>query len=132
MPTKMVTDSRYGEELPLHDAIVRFSDDGIPEVEVSWVHQHGDVCRLIDVRNLDSHTGALGHVAGAELIPVSALEQLVQAWPLDEPIILFCKDGQLAAEAVQMLLDMGYTRVASMHGGMEAWHQQGYPVSYDC
>lgn len=104
---------------------------GVYEVDTCWVEAHGRAYQLVDIRNLADFSGPLGHIAGAELVPVSALEQLVQEWPMDTPLVLLCNDGFLAAEAARMLREMGYEKVAVMRGGMREWHAQGKAVSYD-
>lgn len=105
--------------------------DGVYEVDTRWVETYGSQYQLVDIRNLADFSGPLGHIEGAELIPVSALEQLVQEWSLDTPLVLLCNDGKLAAEAAAMLRDMGYKQVAVMKGGMREWNSQNRPVSFN-
>ena len=102
---------------------------GIPEVEPLWVATQNLGVRLVDVRNLEEYTNSGGHVVGAELVPVSALEQLAQEWDPNAPCVLICNSGQLSAEAAQMLEDMDFTKVASMRGGMSTWNKLRFPVS---
>lgn len=102
---------------------------GIPEVEPTWVAAQSLGVRLIDVRNLEDYTGSQGHVAGAELVPVSALEQLANDWDTESPCVLICQSGQLSAEATKMLEEMDFSKVASMRGGMSDWNTLRLPTT---
>ena len=52
-------------------APVEISVGGIPEVAPEWVALHGDEIRLIDVREPDELVGELGHIDGAEPLPLA-------------------------------------------------------------
>ena len=41
------------------------------------------------------------------------------------PILLYCKTGRMSAEAATALMDAGYSDVAHLDGGMDAWVAQG-------
>lgn len=41
------------------------------------------------------------------------------------PILLYCKTGRMSAEAMSDLMDAGYTDVAHLDGGMDAWVRAG-------
>jgi rhodanese-related sulfurtransferase len=43
-------------------------------------------------------------------------------------IITTCKLGNLAAMGARLLKDMGFTNVAFMNGGMQAWKEAGLPT----
>ena len=44
------------------------------------------------------------------------------------PILLFCKTGRMSAEATADLTSDGYTNVAHLAGGMDAWSAAGRPL----
>lgn len=79
--------------------------------------------RIIDVREPSEFIGDLGHLDGAELVPLSTVTLLAQDWPRDEPLLLVCRSGRRSALAAQELLKLGFERVANLEGGMLAYHQ---------
>ncbi|GEM_PF-400123 len=48
----------------------------------------------------------------------------------DTPIITYCKKGKRAAIAAGQLVEMGYTNVRYLEGGILVWKRAGYPVMY--
>jgi rhodanese-related sulfurtransferase len=47
----------------------------------------------------------------------------------DTPILLYCQSGRMSAVAADALVDAGYTDVAHLDGGMEAWKAAGMPLA---
>lgn len=43
-------------------------------------------------------------------------------------LICMCRSGRRSLEAAEILLELGYPRVVSLGGGIEAWASAGYPV----
>jgi rhodanese-related sulfurtransferase len=43
-------------------------------------------------------------------------------------IILYCASGGRAALAAETLIQLGYTRVTYLKGGLQAWEEAGYRV----
>lgn len=103
---------------------------GVFEVSSSWVAKHGEECLLVDIRNLDDFLGEHGHIPGAELVPVSSLEQQSQEWNMETPVVLISDDTSVAAEAADMLTAMDFSQVLVMKGGMQVWHQRNLPISH--
>lgn len=81
--------------------------------------------RLIDVR--ESTEWEEGHIPGAVHIGRSYLEQQIEgaAADRDTPLVLYCAGGVRSLFAAQSLAAMGYTDVASMSGGFQAWKSEG-------
>jgi rhodanese-related sulfurtransferase len=80
--------------------------------------------RLIDCREQDEWN--LVHIEGAELIPLSVFsgEAPARLTAKDEPIIVYCHAGVRSARASAYLIQLGYSNVRSMRGGIEAWSMQ--------
>jgi rhodanese-related sulfurtransferase len=86
---------------------------------------------LIDVREADEY--AAGHIAGAVHVPRGLLEFKLGNTPelssRDLKIVLYCKNSGRAALAACSLHDMGYLKVTSITGGIDAWIDAGKPVA---
>jgi molybdopterin/thiamine biosynthesis adenylyltransferase/rhodanese-related sulfurtransferase len=82
---------------------------------------------LVDVR--EASEWEQGHLPGAVHISKSYVEQQIEAAvpDRDSPVILYCAGGIRSLFAAQTLEQMGYTNVASMSGGFQAWKGAGLP-----
>ena len=80
---------------------------------------------VVDVR--EASEWEQGHLPGARHISKSYIEQQIEAAAPDRdaPVILYCAGGVRSLFAAQTLADMGYTDVASMSGGFQAWKGAG-------
>lgn len=74
---------------------------------------------LIDVR--EPHEHAMARIEGARLIPLGTLMEHINSLPSDRDIIVHCKMGMRSARACEMLMARGFTRVANVTGGIDAW-----------
>lgn len=93
---------------------------------------------IIDVREPAEY--ASGHVPGAINIPRGVIEFQVEAHPAlacatdealalrERPLLLYCLSGGRAALATASLQELGFTRVASIAGGIQGWAAAGLPV----
>lgn len=90
------------------------------EVDATWVADHRDEFRLVDVREPHELRGPLGSIEGAENVPL--LQLLAQAGGLDpaEPLVLVCRSGRRSGEAAEQLRQAGIQTVAAIEGGMLA------------
>jgi sulfur dioxygenase len=109
-------------------APVEISVGGIPEVAPEWVALHGREVRLVDVREPDELVGELGHIDGAEPLPLAQLPGPLETAPRDYPIVFVCRSGGRSGKAALSLTMLGFEQVASMRGGMRAWNQRRYPI----
>ncbi len=71
-----------------------------------------------------------GHVPGARWAPRGWLEwQVAEFVPSQESrVVVTCGDGRQSLLAAATLLEMGYSNVATLEGGMAAWNATGFPV----
>jgi molybdopterin/thiamine biosynthesis adenylyltransferase/rhodanese-related sulfurtransferase len=81
---------------------------------------------LVDVR--EDSEWEQGYIPGARHVSKSYIEQQIEAIAPDRdaPVILYCAGGIRSLFAGQTLADMGYTDVASMSGGFQAWKGAGF------
>jgi rhodanese-related sulfurtransferase len=81
---------------------------------------------VIDVREPSEF--ATGHIAGAQLVPLSTLPDACSSWDRDQPMMLVCLGGRRAEKAMHLLRRKGFSSVSVLAGGMEAWRAAGKPV----
>jgi rhodanese-related sulfurtransferase len=75
--------------------------------------------RLIDVRQPSEF--AVGHIAGAELLPLSDIQQGKYNLDKSDTIILYCRSGRRSGIAARILKDSGYEYVRNLEGGILKW-----------
>ncbi len=90
---------------------------------------------LVDIRE-PGERAQNGYIAGAVEAPRGMLEfwaDPTSPYHRDEfdpekRIVLHCASGGRSALAAATLQDLGYTRVAHMDGGVNAWREAGMPL----
>jgi sulfur dioxygenase len=85
---------------------------------------------LLDVREPEEFVGELGHIEGALLVPLDALDRRLPklAGYVDRDVIVVCRAGARSASAGAILRRAGFQRVINLQGGMLAWAEAGLPV----
>ena len=101
---------------------------GIWELQPDWLADNPGSAQVLDVREAPEFTGALGHIAGAKLIPLGTLTQRFSEIKKDKPVVVVCRSGARSAQATVMLRGAGFARVANLAGGMLRWRAQHLPV----
>lgn len=114
-------------ELPW--APLEHSAEGIPEIAPEWLVAHRDEVRLVDVREPAEFNDAFGHIEQAELIPLAQVPGPLADAVRERPVVVVCRSGGRSAKATAALVRMGFSRVASLRGGMMGWNERRYPVS---
>ena len=84
--------------------------------------------RIIDVREPDEFTGELGHVPGAELVPLATVLAAAHPWDRDERFVIACRSGARSAKAASSLVALGFKNLMNLDGGMTAYALAGLPV----
>ncbi len=84
--------------------------------------------RIIDVREPDEFTGQLGHVPGAELVPLATVLTAAQPWDRDQRIVVACRSGARSARAASSLVALGFKNLMNLAGGMGAYVEAGLAV----
>ena len=65
------------------------------------------------------------------LIPYNDVDALTAALPdKDAPVILYCRSGNMSDQAARDLIELGYTNVWDVPGGMNAWRASGREIMH--
>ncbi len=81
---------------------------------------------VIDVRGAAEWDA--GHIPNARHLFLGDLPETSDDLPRDLPIALHCQGGTRASIAASMLQAKGFTNVATLKGGMDAWNAAHLPV----
>ena len=72
-----------------------------------------------------------GQIAQTDaFIPYDTVEQQLDKFPADKnaKIVLYCLSGRMSAIAAEKLVQLGYTNVWNLDGGMSAWENARLPL----
>jgi rhodanese-related sulfurtransferase len=100
---------------------------GFREVAIGQALPHLGQVRLVDVREPDEYVSALGHIPGAELVPLGSFLEAVERWDKGATVVLVCRSGGRSARAAGALVQLGFREVYNLSGGMLAWGGTGLP-----
>ena len=109
-------------------APLNFTVAGIWEIEPSALAESRRELRIVDVRGMDEFTGLLGHIRGAELIPLEQLVARAAELKGGPPVVTVCRSGARSAQAAVLLQKAGIRDVANLAGGMLRWSAESFPV----
>ncbi len=79
----------------------------------------GDDIFILDVR--EPHEYDIAKIEGSTLIPLGQVAQRADELESTADIIVHCKMGGRSAKAQQILLEMGFSRVTNLSGGILQW-----------
>ena len=83
--------------------------------------------KLVDVRSKAEYQTS--HLSGAIAIPLEEVkDRAASELGRDEEIIFYCHNGPMGDQAARILGEMGYSNLANMQGGFNAWKAAGDPV----
>jgi glyoxylase-like metal-dependent hydrolase (beta-lactamase superfamily II)/rhodanese-related sulfurtransferase len=106
------------------------STEPFENVEPAYVAARRDEVTLVDVREPQEFTGELGHVPGAQLVPLATVADRSESWDRDREIVLVCRSGGRSARAATELAKRGFRHLYNLRGGMLAWNQAQLPVEH--
>ena len=98
-------------------------------VELAFQMQsQGDA--IIDVR--EQHEWEMGHATGAMHFPKSQMTKFKEQYTdFDRTLIIMCQRGIRSKTVADYLVDLGYTDIYSVKGGLTAWEDAKLPVIAD-
>ena len=91
-------------------------------------NQLSDMLTHKDFTLVNVKTPYIGEIDGTDLyVPFDQLTARASALPSNKGarILVYCRSGVESAQAAQALLDLGYTNVWNLDGGMNAWQASG-------
>ena len=82
---------------------------------------------LPGVVTINVHTPNEGSIAGTDL--TIAFDQIAESNELPDdrttPLAVYCRSGNMSADAVDDLESLGYTDIVELEGGFNAWKEAG-------
>ena len=102
---------------------------GLWEIEPQALEDAAASVQIVDVREPGEFTGPLGHIQGATLMPMAALQARLAELDRARPVVTVCRSGTRSAQAAVLLGKAGLTQVANLAGGMLRWRAAGHPVN---
>jgi rhodanese-related sulfurtransferase len=83
---------------------------------------------VLDVRTRDQYDA--GHVIDARNVPSADLASSVETLKKyrDKPVLTCCETGMTAGAAARTLREQGFSKVASLRGGLQAWRAESLPL----
>ncbi len=83
---------------------------------------------ILDVRTASEY--ADGHLAGATNIDYYLESFQTEIGKLDrnKQYLVYCRTAHRSGLAAQIMLDLGFTKIWDMSGGIVQWTQDGYPT----
>ena len=99
----------------------------IPQIQIHEAKQKFDdkSCVFVDIRDSGSYRQA--HIPGAIHLHDGNVQEFLQKTAKSQAMVVYCYHGNSSLGATAFLIENGFTDVASMSGGFEAWR----PV-YEC
>ncbi|MDD9947011.1 MAG: rhodanese-like domain-containing protein [Myxococcales bacterium] len=73
---------------------------------------------IVDVREPHEFVGELGHVEGAENVPLSEIAQAALDWRFDQPLLFVCRSGRRSRGVCDQLVKRGFRNVVNLRDGM--------------
>lgn len=107
---------------------------GVPEISSHDLNQQINQIKkqnvkLIDVRRPEEFNNELGHIPGAQLIPLGPeLTSYLESGDRSEEIVFICRSGARSATATLDSIRLGYKFTINLNGGMLDWNENNFPV----
>lgn len=99
---------------------------GVVDISPEELFEKISHVKLIDVREPREFTDELGHIHGAELIPLGLLPEKIGEVSRNTTVVFICRSGGRSSQATALALENGFSSVYNMKGGMLLWNQLGF------
>jgi membrane protein DedA with SNARE-associated domain/rhodanese-related sulfurtransferase len=86
---------------------------------------------IVDLRTSVARDQESHFIPGALMVDVADMDRWLDQVPIDREVIFYCTCPKEAgaAQVARKLIDLGYTRVRPLLGGLDAWMAAGYQVA---
>ncbi|HEU4601053.1 MAG TPA: rhodanese-like domain-containing protein [Steroidobacteraceae bacterium] len=83
---------------------------------------------LLDIR--DQAQFESGHIIDSRHVPSGELATRAETLKKykEKPVVVYCDNGFASAAAARMLRGLGFTKVATLRGGLQSWKQDNLPL----
>lgn len=82
--------------------------------------------KVLDVRQ--PHEAQICAIKGSVLVDQGIAQDLMDNWPKDTPIVVYCHHGMRSMDAATWLIGHGFKNVKSLEGGIDHWAQTVEPA----
>jgi membrane protein DedA with SNARE-associated domain/rhodanese-related sulfurtransferase len=88
---------------------------------------------VVDLRSSLTRDQDGRRIPGAHIVSLSNITKHVDQFPTDRDVVFYCScpNEASAAFAARQLMQLGYTRVRPLLGGLDAWVSAGFEVELD-
>jgi len=95
----------------------------VPEVDIHEARKrfNGKGCIFVDIRDPDSYRAA--HVPGSVHLHDGNVQEFIETADKGREVVVYCYHGNSSLGAVAYFLQNGFSNIASMSGGFEAWRK---------
>jgi rhodanese-related sulfurtransferase len=102
----------------------------ITATELNKLIEAGKKPVVVDVRSPVARSDDPRFVPGALEMDLARVEENLERLPVEREIVFYCScpNEASAAYVAKRLMDLGYTRVRPLHGGLDAWIAAGFAV----
>jgi len=83
---------------------------------------------VLDVRDTSDYNA--GHIIDARNIPVKEVGERADSLKKfkEKPVVICCESGTASATAAKTLKSLGFSKVATLKGGLRGWRQENLPL----